>query len=336
MQDFSPLTALLDSPKRIAIVVHQRPDADALGTGLGLAALLKKQHHQVQVISPTRYPHFLDWLPGVSQVIISAEGQQQASHAFLKQADVIFCVDFPTLNRLNDMEDTVRNGTAVKVIIDHHPTNEQFGDLIFRDIKAAATAEIVYALIEALSLQELMDSDIAECLYAGILTDTGSFRHANTTASTHLIAARLMHYGANVTKVNRLIYAQNSLRKLQFLGFALCHRFVVLPQYRTAYFVIKAIDYARYQLKTGDTEDLVDYALSLKNIVFAAVLKEKQDAVRLSLRSMGEIPVHLWAQAYFSGGGHKNAAGGTSYLSLEATIDKFKSLLQSQQHILNP
>jgi phosphoesterase RecJ-like protein len=336
MDNILPLKALLSSSQKIVITVHQRPDADALGTGLGLAALLKKQHHQVHVIAPTAHPAFLNWLPGASEVIICSQGQQDRSFELLNKADIIFCVDFPTLNRLHFMEPIVRNATATKVVIDHHPTTEKFGDLIFREPKSAATAEVLYEMIEVLGAQALVDQDIAECLYAGIMTDTGSFKHANTTPKTHCIAASLMRHGADVAKVSRLVYDNNSLSKLEFLGFALSHRFVVLREYHTAYFFIKAEDYKKYHLQTGDTEGLVNYALSLRGIVLAAVVKEKKDAVRLSFRSSGEVPVNLWAQEYFEGGGHKNAAGGVSYLSLEKTLTKFENLVKAQQTILNP
>jgi phosphoesterase RecJ-like protein len=336
MENILPLKALLSSPKRIVIAVHQRPDADTLGSGLGLATLLKKQQHQVHVIAPTAYPIFLDWLPGASEVMIFAQGQQEKSFELLKNADVIFCVDFPTLNRLHAMEPVVRKAAAAKVIIDHHPTTEQFGDLIFRETKAAATAELLYEIIEALGVQALVDKDIAECLYAGIMTDTGSFKNPNTTAKTHCIAASLMRHGADVARVSKLVYENNTLSKLEFLGFALSHRLVVLKEYNTAYFFIKAEDYKRYHLQTGDTEGLVNHALSVKGIVFAAVIKEKKDAIRLSFRSSGAVPVNLWAKEYFEGGGHNNAAGGISHLTLEETVAKFESLVKAKQNILNP
>jgi phosphoesterase RecJ-like protein len=336
MEDILPLKALLSSPKNIVVTVHQRPDADALGTGLGLAVLLKKQQHQVHVIAPTAYPAFLNWLPGAQEVIICSRGQQEKSFELLNKADIIFCVDFPSLNRLHEMEPVVRNAAATKVVIDHHPTIEKFGDLVFRETGAAATAELLYEIIEALGVQALVDQDIAECLYAGIMTDTGSFRNPNTTVKTHCITASLMRHGADVAKVSRLVYDNNPLSKLEFLGFALNHRFVVLKEHNTAYFFIRVKDYEKYRLQTGDTEGLVNHALAVQGIVFAAVIKEKKDAIRLSFRSSGEVPVNLWAKEYFEGGGHKNAAGGVSYLTLEETIAKFENLVKAKHNILNP
>lgn len=336
MENILLLKELLSSPKRIVITLHQRPDADTLGTGLGLATLLEKQQHQVQVVAPSAYPAFLNWLPGAEAVMICSQGQQERIFECLKKADVIFCIDFPTLNRLHEMEPVVRGAAATKVIIDHHPTTETFGDLIFRDVSAASTAEFLYDIVKALGMQALIDKNIAECLYAGIMTDTSSFRNSNTTAKTHCIAASLMHYGVDVAKVSRLVYENIPLHKLKFLGFALSHRFVVLQEYNTAYFFVNAEDYRKYHLQTGDTEGLVNYALSVQGIVFSAVIKEKGNAIRLSLRSSGEVPVNLWAKEYFAGGGHKNAAGGTSYLTLEETISQFEDLVKAKRNILKP
>lgn len=336
MENIQLLKALLGSSKRVVIALHQRPDADALGTGLGLAILLRKLRHQVKVVAPTSYPAFLGWLPGASDVIICSEGGQGEAFMALDKAEIIFCVDFPTLSRLHEMEPVVRKAAATKVIIDHHPTAENFGDLIFRDTQAAATAEFLYEIIEALGMTALVDREIADCLYAGIMTDTGSFRHANTTAKTHSITASLMRHGADVAKVSGLVYENHSLNRLEFLGFALRDRFVVMKAYHTAYFFIKAEDYQRYRLQTGDTEGLVNYALSVRGIVLAAVIKEKKNAVRISFRSSGNIPVNLWAREHFDGGGHRNAAGGVSYLSLEETITQFESLVKANYNDLIP
>ncbi len=334
MEDISALKALLSTPKHIVVTVHHRPDGDALGSGLGLAALLRKQQHQVQVIAPSAYPDFLGWLPGAPDVIVFEKKNQQKASDFLKKADVIFCVDFPTLCRLNGMEAMVRETTATKVVIDHHPNEGEFAALAFRDTTSAATAELLYEIFEGLGVQDLIDKDIAECLYVGIMTDTGSFKHATTTAKTHRIAARLIDHGADITKATHWVCRNNSLNKLAFLGFALSHRFVVLKEYNTAYFFITAEDYKNYALETGDTEGLVDYALSVRNIAFAATIKEKKDCISLSLRSSGEVPVNLWAKEHFGGGGHKNAAGGISQLTLAETVAKFEDLVKINKKTL--
>eukprot|EP01132_Coremiostelium_polycephalum_P003012 gene3012-3762_t len=310
---------ITNQPKRVVIIMHTNPDADALGTSLGWAAFLKKHHHQVHVIAPTGYPAFLNWLPGIHEAII-AESNQQLSHELINQADLIFCIDFAILNRINELEDIVRQAKAKKIVIDHHLDKEDFADITLWDPKATAAAEMVYSLIIALGHTSYIDHEIATCLYVGILTDTVSFKTPNITPQAHRIVADLLEHKIDVTKISRLVYENNSLTRLKFLGFVLKNRLTVLPEYRTAYITIRAADAKQFKLATGDTEGIVNYALSIQGIVLAALIKEKQDMVSISLRSVGDIPVNTLAKKHFQGGGHKNAAGGISYLSLEETV----------------
>lgn len=335
MQALQAFQKLLDTPQRVVITPHSNPDADALGAALGLAAYLKKKQHQVQVISPTDYPQFLQWMQGQSEVIVFNDGQEAKSAKLIEKADMIFCLDFSTLNRIEGMEEMVRNSKAVKVMVDHHAGKEAFADIEFWDTKAAATCEQLYQLIVDLGDRELIDRDMAECLYAGIMTDTGSFRHPNTTKHVHKVVADLIELGANVSKVSKLVYDNNSLDRLRFIGYALSEKLVVLPNYKTAYFAITADDLKKFNSRTGDTEGLVNYALSIEGITMAAIIIERDNAVKLSFRSIGEFAVNELAAKHFEGGGHKNAAGGISHLSLEETVDKFLKLLpiyKSQLH----
>lgn len=319
--------ALLSAPKKIVITTHTKPDADALGSSLGLAGYLKKKGHEVKVISPTDYPDFLKWMKGNSEVLIFNEHPEEKSVKFIESADIIFCLDFSSLNRINELGELVRQSKSIKVLIDHHLEPEDFADYSFWSIKAAATAELVYELIDDLGDSDLIDKDIAECLYAGIMTDTGSFKHANTTVNVHKITASLIEKGADNSKVAKLVYDTNSVERLKFIGFALSERLVILNKYKTAYFAISAEDLNRFKSKTGDTEGLVNYALSIKGIVMSAVIIENEDLVKLSFRSIGEFPVNEIAKDFFEGGGHRNAAGGKSHLSLEDTVKKLISIL---------
>lgn len=334
MRDISSFKQLCDTPQRVAIIMHHRPDADALGSGLGLAAFLKKKHHQVDVIAPSPFPRFLAWMPGASEVIVANQGRHDEAVACLQQADTIYCLDFSSLSRINALGEALDSAKGTKVVIDHHQDPEQFADLYFWDTKASATAELIYQIIEAMGEVSLVDSNIAECLYAGIMTDTGSFRNPNTTINSHTATAKLIQHGADTTKVYRLIYENNSLERLRFFGFAITQRLFVLKEYNTAYFVIKEEDFEGFNLKTGDTEGLINYALAIEGIVLAAIIKDKKDIIRISLRSSGEIPVNEWAREHFSGGGHKNASGGSSSLSLEETVEKFKDIVKDNKHIL--
>ncbi|MGI2261998.1 DHH family phosphoesterase [Candidatus Cardinium hertigii] len=328
MYDTSILKEQLASPKQVAVLMHARPDADALGTSLALALFLREQGHSVHVIAPTEYPAFLSWLPSVDTVIVAAHYTQQALLAQMQDIDLLFCVDFSAVSRLDEWAYLLKQSDVFKIIIDHHIEPENFADLLLWDSQAAASAEILFQIFEALEQKKKITPAIATCLYAGLVTDTNSFKNPNTRAITHRIAADLIEYGVETFNVQRLIYDNKSLNRLHFFSFAVSQRLVVLSPLHVAYFVIQKEDYKRYDLKSGDTEGLVDYALSIKDISLAAVLKEKDDTVYLSLRSIGDLPANLIAKKYFNGGGHKNAAGGVSHLSLVETVDRFEKILQ--------
>lgn len=329
MQDFQAFKELLNSPKNIVIITHHKPDADALGSSLGLSELLKKMAHSVSVVTPSDYPSFLHWMKGNEQVLIYENHRRQSVDELVSKTDMIFCLDFSSLHRINKLGEQVRKSDATKVLIDHHQDPEQFADFMFWKVEAAATAELVFELIEKLGASNLIDQDIAEALYAGIMTDTGSFRHSNTTKNVHEVTAKLIDLGADTHKVSRLIYDSNSLDRLRFIGFALSQRLEVLDDYHTAIFAITKEDLSRYNSKTGDTEGLVNFALSIKGVILAALIIDRGELIKISFRSIGDFPVNELAQAHFDGGGHRNAAGGRSNQSLEDTVRKFKDLLPS-------
>lgn len=330
MKDVQAIKALLSSPKDIVITTHASPDADALGSSLGLYMFLKKRGHRITVITPTGYPEFLNWMKGNDEVIINQESTFKLVANKVGNAEVIFCLDFSGLKRINNMGPIIGSASAQKIMIDHHLDPEDFADYSLWDIKSSATAELVYDLIEALGGIGELDADIAECLYAGIMTDTGSFKHPSTSAKTHRVVASLMDSGANINKVSRNIYDTNSLNRLRFIGYALMEKLIVLDNVKAAYFVITAEEHERFHLKSGDTEGLVNYALSIKDVELAAIIMEKDDEVRLSFRSLGDRAVNAFAAKHFDGGGHKNAAGGRSSDPLEETVAKFKRLIESQ------
>ena len=331
MQDFQAFKELLNSPKQIVIVTHHKPDADALGSSLALSAFLKKKGHQAQVVTPSDYPSFLHWMKGNDQVLVYENPNKERVDQLIEKAELIFCLDFSSLHRINELGEKVRKSEAKKVLIDHHLDPEQFADYQFWKVEAAATAELVFEVIEALDEKHLIDQHIAEALYAGIMTDTGSFRHSNTTRHVHQVTADLIELGADTHKVSRLIYDSNSLDRLRFIGFALSQRLEVLDQYHTALFAISQQDLSRFNSKTGDTEGLVNYALSIKGVVLAALIIDRGEIIKISFRSIGDFPANELAQSHFSGGGHKNAAGGRSVDSLEETVSHFKELLPSYQ-----
>ena len=318
---------LLNTPQRVVITTHHKPDADALGSSLALRAYLKKKGHEVHVISPTDYPDFLKWMTGNSEVIIYNEGNEDKSAALIRDSTMIFCLDFSSLHRINELGELVRQADSSKVLIDHHLEPEDFADFVQWTTGAAATAELLFELICELGDRSLIDKEIAEALYAGIMTDTGSFHHPNTTKNVFQVCGELIELGADTAKVSKLIYDTNSVDRIRFVGFALSERLKVLPELRTAYFAISSEDLKKFNSKTGDTEGLVNYALSIEGIIFAAVIIDRTEAIKMSFRSIGDFSVNSFARKHFEGGGHKNAAGGKSDDSLEKTVSKFESLL---------
>ncbi len=326
MQNFSGFKELIHSPKKVVITTHSNPDADALGSSLALYHFLVQLGHEVQVITPTDYPDFLHWMPGNDDVL-NFEGEEQGRCLeIIANADVVFCLDFSDLKRIKRMQEPVAQATATKVLIDHHLDPVDFAQFVLWDTSAAATAELIYDLILMLDKKDLITVDIAELIFAGIMTDTGSFKHPSTTAKVHRTVADLIDLGADVNKVNRNIYDTNSLNRLRFMGYAFLKKLKVKPEQGIAYFVISAEDFELFDLKSGDTEGLVNYALSLRGIVMATIIIERQDEVKLSFRSVGDFAVNTFANKYFNGGGHKNASGGSSDIGLEATVQKFEEL----------
>ncbi len=335
MQQIDQVRDLLRQPKRIVITTHIKPDADALGSSLGLANYLLDKGHHVDVITPTDYPDFLAWMKGNDSVINFEDGNESLSAKLIDSADIIFCLDFSTLSRIEKVGELVASASAIKVLVDHHLNPGDFADYSFWNIEAAATAELIFQLIDNVGDKSLIDKDIAECLYAGIMTDTGSFRHPSTSSRVHRIVAELIDCGADVTKVSKLIYDNNSVDRLKFLGFAFSERLEILPELGVAYFVISKEDLKNFKSKNGDTEGLVNYALSIKGVVMAATIIERDGKVKMSFRSIGDFSVNQFARENFSGGGHKNAAGGASDESLEATVKKFLNVLPLYKEELN-
>ncbi len=334
MLNIRDLKIFLETSRKIVITTHHRPDADALGSSLALGNYLRKKGHDAIVISPTDYPRFLHWMEGQKEVVIYTEDKEQKSEKLIKNAELIFCLDFNVLNRIDGLEDLIRKSPAKKVLIDHHLDPEHFADYEYSSIDAAATAELIYEFIVSMGDREIIDKGIAECLYAGIMTDTGQFKHNNVTQNVHFVTANLMALGADTARVGSLIYDNNSFDRIQFLGYALFKKLTFLPEYHAAYIVISQEDQDRFNAQTGDTEGLVNYALSLNEVVLAALIMERDGSVKLSFRSKGDFSVNDFARKHFKGGGHKNAAGGNSEVGLEETVKQYIVILREYRKIL--
>lgn len=321
------LKALLATPQQIVITTHHKPDGDAMGSSLGLYAYLIQKGHHVTVITPTDYPDFLYWLPNNSDVIIYTEHEEQ-SVTLINEAALIFCLDFNTLSRINELGDHIRNTSAIKVMIDHHLDPEDFDDFRHWDINACAAAQLVYDfIVNVMEEPELVSKDVATCLFTGIMTDSGSFRFASATSTVYRIGADLIDLGAEHWRIHQLVYDNVSENRLKFLGYCLSNKLVILRDFNTAIITVTKEELEKYQIVTGDTEGIVNYALSINGIKLAAFIIERQDSVKLSLRSTGDFPANEICKKYFQGGGHRNAAGGKSDKTLEETILDFKAIL---------
>ena len=338
MKNLPAFKSLISQPKNAVIVTHFKPDADALGSSLGFAGYLRKKGHHVTVITPSDYPDFLAWMPGNEEVIaLSKESREPEKKAteLIAKADIIFCLDFSSLSRINDLGDHVRKSDATKVLIDHHLEPESFATFEQWDFHAASTAGLVFDLITELGDLQLIDNNIANCLYAGLMTDTGGFRHSNTTQKEFLIASELVGRGANPSMVSKLIYDTNTLERLRLLGFVLSQKLKVLPEYKTAYMTLTSDELKQFGSQTGDTEGLVNYGLSIKGVKLSVLMYDRKDEIKLSFRSLADFSANEVARKHFEGGGHKNASGGQSKLSLVETLQKFLSILPEYKEKLN-
>ncbi|MBN8824683.1 MULTISPECIES: bifunctional oligoribonuclease/PAP phosphatase NrnA [unclassified Spirosoma] len=334
MQDIEAIGTLLEHPQTVLITTHQNPDADAMGSSLGLAGYLRKKGHRVTVVTPTDYPQSLHWMPGNDGVIAFDEKVRVSVSQLVEESTVIFCLDFSSLDRIRELAPLIRQARARKVLIDHHLEPESFADLALWDPKAAATAELIFQLIVQLGDKALIDVPIAECLYSGLMTDTGSFRHSNTTGNVHRMAAELVDLGIDVSSIHRRIFDNVSLDKFRMLGYVLNEKLKVLPEYKFAYITLTDAELKRYRSKTGDTEGMVNYALAVEGVVMAAILIDRVDEIRLSFRSIGDFSVRDLASTHFDGGGHRNAAGGRSKLSMAETEKKLLSIIPLYQQSL--
>lgn len=334
-QEYTDINQLLATPKKIVIVSHKNPDGDAIGSSLALFHYLTKTNHLVNVILPNDYPDFLKWLPG-EDLILKYDSQKEESEAKLADADIVFTLDFNAFHRTGDMETVLTNNTALKIMIDHHQQPDDYAKFTYSDVSMSSTCEMVYNFIENLNGLDVIDSNTATAIYVGIMTDTGSFRFRSTTSATHRIIACLIDKGADNTMIHNQVYDTNSYNRLQLLGCALSN-LRVIPESRAAYITLTQKELQQFDYKKGDTEGFVNYALSLNNVVLAAIFIEdlQQGIIKISLRSKGDFSVNKMSREHFHGGGHTNAAGGKSDDNIEKTIEKFISILPQYNTLLN-
>ena len=311
MSSISTLKSLLAPGQKAIITTHFNPDSDAIGSSLAWFHYLVKKGLEVTVVVPSAVSQNLSWMPGAEDILNFENPMHKLQvEPLVHAADWIFCLDFSGIQRLHSLSPVIKHARAPKIVIDHHLDPEDFGTYYYHRTIAASTCELIFDLIQAWGDEDLIDVAMGQCLYSGIMTDTGSFRHPNTTAHVHEVVAQLIRLGVNTNQVHRRIFDSATIDRLKFLGHVLANRLEYLPDYHLALMWISQEDLVQFNSQAGDTEGVVNYGLQLEGAVWSILMIERPDGIKLSFRSIEPFAVNGFAARYFEGGGHKNASGG--------------------------
>ena len=317
------LRSLLAEPQQIVIVSHTNPDGDAVGSSMAWAEALRSMGHTVHCVVPNRYPYFLNWMPQIKDVLIFKD-QPEAAKAAIDAADLIFCLDFNDVSRLEILTDTLAtNTTARRVLIDHHLSPAEGFDLTFSYPDSSSTCFLVYSIIEALLGVEVITRPMAEQLYVGMMTDTGNFAFSFLTPELFRAVAVLLERGIVIPDIHNQVYNAYTAGRARLFGYAINRKMELIHNGRVAYMSLKENEMRRFGFQQGDSEGFVNYPLTIKKVKMSVMFLEHTNFIRVSLRSRGQVDVNLFARRYFNGGGHKNAAGGKSFVSMEETIEHY-------------
>ena len=327
------LKDLIRTKQNISIITHVNPDGDAIGSSLAFTLMLKKLGRQVHTITPNDYPEFLKWIPGNNNIQVHEKESFEVEKKIV-DSELIICLDFNSVNRMDALANSYFSSKAVKVLIDHHPMPEQFTDIIITDTQVSSTAELLYEVIREI-YPETIDKDIATALFTGILTDTGSFNYNASNPNTYNVVGDLLQYNVNRAEISDNVYDNYSADRMRLMGHCLKNRLYVYHEYHAAFIYLTLKDMEHYNYKIGDSEGFVNLPLSIKGIIFTVLFTEREDHIKMSLRSKGRFDVNQFARKNFNGGGHLNAAGGYCNKNLQDTIDTFVLLLDSyKNHLL--
>lgn len=328
MKSISEFYPLLEEPKNVVITTHQKPDPDALGSSLALYHFLRTFGHEVTVVSPTNWATWLNWMEG-ADTVLDFESTPDKCKEVINAADWLFCLDFNVLSRTKHLTPVLEAFKGTRILIDHHqqPQVEVFSYGISNTAKSS-TCEMVYDFIVESGHSLRLDLKMSECLYAGVMADTGSFRFGSAQASVHRMVAELKERGINHTQIHENIYDNFLENRLRFIGYVLMNRMEVYYEYNVALIAITKKDLLRFHIKTGDTEGLVNYPLGIQGIKMAGLVIDRDEERKWSFRSKGKVDVNTFARKYFQGGGHFNASGGRSSASLEDTVQDFQKAMK--------
>lgn len=325
---------ILDSSKSIVLTTHHNPDGDAVGSILGLFHALKSKGYPVVAITPNGFPDFLSWMPG-SDTVVRYSDQKIVAVESILNADTIICLDYNGFKRTEEMGEYLLQSKGAKILVDHHPFPENQFDLQFSFTEVSSTCELVYEILSSSFSGDVVSIDSAICLFVGIMTDTGSFSYACSRGRTFQIAGELISKGIDVEMIQGLVYNNFSTERMKLMGFSLNEKMKVFPEFKTAYISLTKEELKRFKNKMGDTEGFVNLPLSIKGIIFSVLFVEHDSYVKVSLRSRGTFPVNEVSSKHFNGGGHKNAAGGKTFMTLLETENYFEEMLKSYTLILN-
>ncbi len=323
------LEQLITSADTITLCTHASPDADTIGSALALQNVLLQLNKKVKIVCPNPIPDFLDWMPNIEQIIIHDYEGKAVQNAVIN-CDLLFAMDFNAPHRTSNIEKSMLESNAKKVLIDHHLfPDEDYFDLMFSFPKKSSTSELLFEILSQSNYKEFINKDIATCIFVGLMTDTGSFAYSCDSPDTFETAAALIRYGVKVKETHDIVFNNNSIDRLRILGLGINERLRVFPDKKAAYISFSKEDIDSFGDKSGLTEGIVNYALSIKGICFAALLTEKDDKIKISFRSKKSFNVNEFARNNFEGGGHFNAAGGKSLLSLKDTELKLEKLISN-------
>lgn len=317
---------IIEKRDPVVIISHLNPDGDALGSAIALALHLRKQGMPVSVIMPNKVPEFLQWLPGY-ETVVTYQGNKKKCRKLLEEAATIFMVDFNDPERTGEMKEDMLAVDAFTIMIDHHQAPEQFTDLLISESRRGSVGEMIYLILKDLEGDEFLDKEIATCLYVAIMTDTGNFRYASSYSEIFNIVGALVDTGIDKDQIYSNIYDSYSESRMKLMGYCMSEKLVVLTELNAAYISLTQEELDRFNHQVGDTEGFVNIPFSIKGIKLSALFTEKKNMVKISFRSKGDISVDRIAADHFNGGGHINAAGGETNLSMAETIQRFETVL---------
>lgn len=327
--DIERLKTIIAEGSMFVLTCHAGPDGDALGSTLGMAHYLTALGKEATVIVPDAFPDFLAWMPG-AQEIVRFDKHRDKAELLIAMADVVLVMDYNALSRVDDMGPLIEKTKAKKVLVDHHLQPAQFCDLNFSFSQLSSTCEVVFRLVVAMDGYDVLTKAACECIYAGMMTDTGCFSYGPCTQEVYLIISMLMQKEINKDRIYNKVFNNYSEGRLRLMGYVLYEKMRVFPEYHAALITLSREEMARFDFVKGDTEGLVNIPLQMKGIHFSAFLREdtEKDLIRVSLRSQGTFPCNKFAAKYFTGGGHLNASGGQHVGTLQEAIEIFERALE--------